>query len=283
MDSAAAETIGTTLEKLRVVTCFYLGSFTLLAYDYFLTLPDEVEVVWGFHWTVSTPLFLLNRYIPFIDVSLAVYSGTGLNISGATCHALYSAVGWMVLCGLGISETILLLRTWAIWGKDKMIGYSLGILLAMSCVAMSIVLGKYLKSVKAASIDQISPILRGCLITDFDRLQYICFAIALGYESVILFLTLIKGVQELKTSKSHLVVSLYRYGILAYLLIFVSSVANVVVLLLESPAYANLLIVTQRVFHVVLINRILLSILRNALAVSLLEPRHEAVELQIIR
>ncbi|TFY53094.1 hypothetical protein EVG20_g10270 [Dentipellis fragilis] len=294
MDLAAMETIVTALQQMRIVTmapqrtaAFYwtddldnaVGSFTLLAYDYFLTLPDEVGVVWGSHWTITMPIFLLNRYVPFVNTGVAIYSGLGLDISDGTCHALYSTIA-----------SILVLRTWAIWGKDKMVGYGLGILLAMSCIAMSVVVVKFLKSMKFTPINHISPQLRGCLITDSDRLQYICYAISLGYESTILFLTLIKGVQHLKwpgssvkTSKLRLIVSLYRDGVLAYLLIFVSSVANVLILLLGPSGYANILIVTQRVLHVVLTNCILLSIRRNVLAVSLVPTHPQAMELQDIQ
>ncbi|KAF9244165.1 hypothetical protein BU15DRAFT_71728 [Melanogaster broomeanus] len=50
-----------------LISAHYLeiACFTLLVYDYVLTLGQEVEHFWTGSWTSSRILFLLNRYIPF--------------------------------------------------------------------------------------------------------------------------------------------------------------------------------------------------------------------------
>jgi hypothetical protein len=39
-------------------------------YDYFLTLDLEVRVIWGPPWSIPKSLFLLNRYLPFLEMLL---------------------------------------------------------------------------------------------------------------------------------------------------------------------------------------------------------------------
>ncbi|TFY71511.1 hypothetical protein EVG20_g1502 [Dentipellis fragilis] len=276
----------TGADESRVVLRFrgiHLAAANPQIYDYLLTLPDEVALIWGSHWTVTKAIFFLNRYIPFANIGIGIYSDFGYNTSNATCHALYSTIAWMIICGVAVTMTIFILRTWAIWGKNQIIGYGLGILLLMACIAMSVLVQRILRSVEFTPVVPISPNLRGCFITKADTLQYICYAITLAYESVIIVLTLIKGWQHLRTSNSRLVVLLYRDGILAYLLIFASSIANVLVLLLGPLEYADLLILTQRVIHVILTNRIFLNIRRSALARRLVMTRPEVIELEDIR
>ncbi|KAA1466943.1 hypothetical protein DENSPDRAFT_926248 [Dentipellis sp. KUC8613] len=183
MDPSEADTIVTALKQMRVVSCFDLGAFTLLIYDYLLTLPDEVALIWGSHWTITRAIFFLNRYVPFVNIGIGIYSDFGYDTSNATCHALYSTIAWMIIFGVVVTMTIFILRTWAIWGKNQIIGYGLGILLLAACIAMSVLVQRILKSVEFTPVIPISPNLRGCLITKADTLQYICYAITLAYES----------------------------------------------------------------------------------------------------
>ena len=39
----------------------------LWSYDYLLTFEDEVAHVWGHSFSRITPLFVITRYLPFLD------------------------------------------------------------------------------------------------------------------------------------------------------------------------------------------------------------------------
>ena len=49
---------------------FYKALYT---YDFFLTLPLEVEIVWGYEMTKNMALLLLNRYLTLlVDIPILV-------------------------------------------------------------------------------------------------------------------------------------------------------------------------------------------------------------------
>jgi hypothetical protein len=41
-------------------------------YDYLITLPDEIQLIWQTDWTASHVLFLLTRYMTWLDTGLAL-------------------------------------------------------------------------------------------------------------------------------------------------------------------------------------------------------------------
>ncbi len=48
------------------------GAAALLYYDFLLTLPDEVRLVWQAPTRLATVLFLLMRYLSLANMALAV-------------------------------------------------------------------------------------------------------------------------------------------------------------------------------------------------------------------
>ncbi|KAJ3515880.1 hypothetical protein NLJ89_g1488 [Agrocybe chaxingu] len=47
-----------------------VAAFALLFYDYLLTLGMEVEHVWPGEWTPVKVVYLVQRYLPFVDTML---------------------------------------------------------------------------------------------------------------------------------------------------------------------------------------------------------------------
>ena len=47
-------------------------SITLLIYDYILTLPMEVSLIWRAKWTVMKVLYVIQRYLPFEDTVIVL-------------------------------------------------------------------------------------------------------------------------------------------------------------------------------------------------------------------
>ncbi|TFY65692.1 hypothetical protein EVG20_g5393 [Dentipellis fragilis] len=262
MDPAS---IVTALEEMRVVTLAHSDSksndsdtvcaFSLLVYDYSLTFSSEVETMWGADWSTTKIVYLLVRYVPFVDISTNLYANLGLSPSDALCHPLYSATicartGMMVFA-FTVAKLVLILRTWAIWRKNNFVRYGLGVLLVAACSVMCYCVQKLLESMEFAPIAIMPPQVRGCFITHAASLWTYVYTIILVYETI-------------RTSNSVLIVSLYRDGILAYVPIFLSSVANVLISVVGPLGYRNLLVVTSQVVHVTAITRILLNIRRNA-------------------
>lgn len=54
------------LNKLHLINIFQ-------AYDYFLNLNDEITLIWPTPLNIGKTLYLLVRYVPFIDGALLLY------------------------------------------------------------------------------------------------------------------------------------------------------------------------------------------------------------------
>jgi len=83
-----------------------LAAVTILAYDTLLSIDDEIIYVWRSKWTFVSD-----------TVRLQVYFDS--NMGPSTCSTLYSATTYVMLAGIVLAETILLLRTYALWGLSR--------------------------------------------------------------------------------------------------------------------------------------------------------------------
>ncbi|KAJ6590408.1 hypothetical protein DFH09DRAFT_1139311, partial [Mycena vulgaris] len=77
-------------------------------YDWMCTLDQEVSYVWNSSRTTGKLLFIINRYLPFVVVSVSV-----------ECLTRYKLISWLTVFGVHLSEVILMLRTYAIWERRR--------------------------------------------------------------------------------------------------------------------------------------------------------------------
>ncbi|KAF9067006.1 hypothetical protein BDP27DRAFT_945495 [Rhodocollybia butyracea] len=83
-------------------------------------LPVELDVVWSEKLRPLNVLYIIQRYMPFVD-TIGIVSLTVIfvkPIEPDTCRILYTASGWMYVTGIALTEVVLTMRTWALWGKD---------------------------------------------------------------------------------------------------------------------------------------------------------------------
>jgi len=61
--------------KKRRLILATVASFALFLWDYILTFGMEVDLIWKSKWNFMKALYLLQRYLPFIDtIGLVLYS-----------------------------------------------------------------------------------------------------------------------------------------------------------------------------------------------------------------
>ncbi|KAA1476598.1 hypothetical protein DENSPDRAFT_843602 [Dentipellis sp. KUC8613] len=264
MDPAQAELLVGAVRDVWTVGCFGLSSLVLLFYDHILTFPDEFELIWKSHWSISKVIFLLNRYVPYIDTVFDVYQQLGYNMTSSTCHTFYTTGGWIMVFGARLSELIVAARTWAVWGGGRRIAFGLGTLFVTDLILVGVFVNDFLRSMEFSQPAGLLPVIRGCFVSKAKKTLYICYVIPLVYESIVIGLFLVKGMKHLQRRTSPLMFQVYRDGLLAFFFLLVSSVANVVVLASGPVGYTTLLTLLQRVIHVILTARIVLNIRRNA-------------------
>ncbi|TDL17576.1 hypothetical protein BD410DRAFT_807196 [Rickenella mellea] len=90
---------------------FVAATGALLVYDYlFVTFEREVTLVWTQRWTRGKVMFLLNRYLPFIDTFLMLNHDIVLTgeTSQSKCLNGTAAVTWLPVFGIIIAEALIL-------------------------------------------------------------------------------------------------------------------------------------------------------------------------------
>ncbi len=94
---------------------------TVLVYDLILLLPTEINYVW-----LPRPvhpllwLFALNRYLPLIDAAIAI-NWLLHKPSAAQCRQLSFITGPLAALGIFISQVILMIRTYAMWNRHRVV------------------------------------------------------------------------------------------------------------------------------------------------------------------
>ncbi|KAJ7928181.1 hypothetical protein B0H13DRAFT_1860625 [Mycena leptocephala] len=95
------------------------------SYDALLNIGEEYHHIWKSKWGLIKCLYLWSRYGPFIDTTIAVLRGAGvmadllLGVSPTSCNTLAKFNTVFSIFGIGVTEIILIIRTYALYGSSK--------------------------------------------------------------------------------------------------------------------------------------------------------------------
>lgn len=96
------------------------AGYTLLVYDYFLTLSDEIECIWYAPWTPVKFVYLANRYIVLLGQTVICIHATGIVAAvtgGCDGYAIFLTIYNML--ALETVHVLVVLRARAIWEGDR--------------------------------------------------------------------------------------------------------------------------------------------------------------------
>ncbi|KII94860.1 hypothetical protein PLICRDRAFT_169569 [Plicaturopsis crispa FD-325 SS-3] len=245
----------------QTVTYLDVVAAALLVFDYGLTIEQEIRLVWPTPFNAGKALYFLTRYPPFADTFMVLYHQFAI-MSPTTCSGIYKAIGYMLGFGTLVAESILALRTWVIWRRDMRIAFGLGLGLVLFWVPVFYFDAQALNSIVFTTPPQ--PNLPGCYVATQKNVLFVVFVMIMVFETLILILTLVKGIDHFRRTTSSLVTVLYRDGLTFYIYLFVLSIINVAVLLNAPHGYSTLLTALQRVLHSIFSARILLHLRQAA-------------------
>ncbi|TCD64573.1 hypothetical protein EIP91_003900 [Steccherinum ochraceum] len=93
------------------VTLVFAIISTLFCYDFVLTIPDEVRLVWNQKLSGASVLFLVNRYLV---AAITVITGyLNLTVTGTCINASILSITWQF-----VIITFIAVRVYAIWNGD---------------------------------------------------------------------------------------------------------------------------------------------------------------------
>ncbi|KAL5494948.1 hypothetical protein ACEPAI_410 [Sanghuangporus weigelae] len=241
------------IERLAVCECPGVICAALIAYNYLLTLPDEIRLIWPAKWNAGKIMFFLTRYPVFVDTSLTIVNMIQPNLKLSLCKPIYQAAAWMSFAGITIAEIIMMMRVYAIWGAKREILIFLGII-----IPDIVLLERSLRSL--VFMPSPFPTLAPCVLIDADLSVYIDFILIMVSEFVVIVMTVWKCFSEWRASRSSLMKALLEDGVQYFVCMFAISFANLLVVKTAVVDFSGLLFLIQRVLHAILSARILMHI-----------------------
>jgi len=254
------------LKHTRIYDFVETSAIALMGYDYLILISSEVELIWRKKWNFVTLLFLITRYSMFADILFAILARRYIpNPSDALCKRLDNAILFINIIGVILAEGVLVLRTYAIWNSSKRIAWGFG------GVLFAILVGVVAFVSVATANQRFAPspspsAFPGCFLVEANRQVWIGMLLAMLFETAIVCTTFYKVLQQwrYKEVSSTLVQTIYRDGISFFLLLFVVSLINIIVVRSAPDALAFMLTPLHRVLHASLTERIILNIRRAA-------------------
>ncbi|PBK88786.1 hypothetical protein ARMGADRAFT_1084347 [Armillaria gallica] len=180
------------------------------------------------------------------------------NPDAAQCRLLYTISGALGIAGIFASQTILMIRTYAIWDRHRVVFWCfIGIgIFCFIPTAVSLVIELTTNKVISELYDHRHT---DCL-RQSSNMPIFLYIPVLVSETIIASLTFFKGVQHLRNSNHPFIKELYVSGMLFYACLLPLTLANIIL-----PMWAHnvspFLSFYQNIIHSILSNRILLIIL----------------------
>ncbi|KAL4260149.1 hypothetical protein AB1N83_008817 [Pleurotus pulmonarius] len=227
------------LEKLAVIIVEHqrleiyviLSSTTVLVYDYILTFDKEVSLIWFYQstWSWTSILFMLNRYLPFFDTFDSLWHNLMPGITPDACSKAYQAVCWLYILGIGVTEVVLTIRTWAIWRRSRKLAIFLSVFFVVVWGPAFAVLGVFINTIKFGPAPY--PGFNGCNVIGASQILFVVWVLLIVYEAGILALMAYRGYIGYRDGgNTALFNAVYRDGILYYLYLFALSLVNITVI-----------------------------------------------------
>ncbi|KAF8148397.1 hypothetical protein B0H34DRAFT_262319 [Crassisporium funariophilum] len=251
--------------RMQLVSSFDVAAASMFLWDYLLTFDMELQLVWLSRWNFVKVLYLVQRYMPFVDtVWLRVlHHHLGIRLSTTYCHVLADFSGGMFIVGFAASELLLTLRTWAVWNRSRRLAFVLPILY-IGCWGCGFWFSYlFLSSLEFGEINH--PGFIGCFITAANGILTGCWIVLIVWDALTLVLMIIPGVEAYRSRKhTRLYEVVYRDGVLYYVCLFGLSCVNIILIKTLPATYINLLSSLERCLHSMLSSRVLLHIRAQA-------------------
>jgi len=245
----------TDLSRLQFSKFLNVSALAVFAFDYCLTFSSEVEYVWGTKWEITRIVFTLSRYLPFISSSLTCYDAL-VNVG---CGSFTTALDAMYTASIIFAEGILILRTYALWGRSKRVLFFL-LFLAAAFIAGSEVISLKFKIVlpgDSTSSYQFNPSLCAYKSSRNAAIQY---AFLVAYEIILQSMSSWRKFRTYRDIRSRTLSTLYWDGIMYMGWIIVLSGGNMAVMAAAPMAYIPALDTAQVAVHSVLASRIFFNL-----------------------
>ncbi|KLO18962.1 hypothetical protein SCHPADRAFT_899297 [Schizopora paradoxa] len=249
-------------------------SATILVYDIILTMPEEIKYIWRWEWGAGKILYMLTRYSAFLETIVFNVFWFTPGMSVQTCKNLFTAGCWSLHTGIFIGQMIVIIRTYAIWGRSRVILVILLVLFLGIDIPTFFILRGLMDSLTWAKSP--FPSIAQCFVDVPSNRLFINFTLIMLLELLVVLLTAWKAfTQRHIGTRNGMLGILYRDGFMFFLCLFTISLVNFIIQVNSSlpHLYIFLLPEFQRVIHSVLTSKIILHLRQYTRA----SPNYETV------
>ncbi|KAG1813557.1 uncharacterized protein BJ212DRAFT_1482457 [Suillus subaureus] len=205
---------------------FTVGAMAAVIFDYCLTIPQEVQLIWGTKWGVIRVTFTLTRYATLMGTAMTTYSAVTDRSKYKSC-AIFDDVSYTShLMSIIAAEGLLIFRTFAFWHRNKKILVWLLVLAAFTILG-AVGVSEIVKILHLAD----SPGNRGGCMFENGKSSAIQYVFLIIYELVLMILTLYKRFNFYKGVRGRLVSTIYCDGMIYMTCIIMVSITNIFVVL----------------------------------------------------
>lgn len=216
----------------------HLSSFTVLLWDYIITLPDEVELFWAGKWSYPRVLFFVNRYQA---IGWQVLHTMGVFIPSSLpkqfCQVwIHNLITLSCLSLIIPVHSILSFRVYGLYNREKWIAWFLAMLLLGSTAAELYVSVMLSPDLMRTALPFSNIVVCETIHGSVSHL-YIGLISAAAFDTSALILVLVRGITYTRTQRiagykrSTLLHVLMRDSILYFLIILAVYLALTIALI----------------------------------------------------
>ncbi|KIO27026.1 hypothetical protein M407DRAFT_23716 [Tulasnella calospora MUT 4182] len=233
-------------------------SFVILLHEHIVTLPLEIERIWKQPRSLASLLFCLNRYGTLCQLVVLLFA-YNQSWSERVCSSWFRFAPGLCVISIGFAECILILRTYALYCRDKLVLLGLVILFGAEMGIMGY-------CVSIATHLRLLPPFVGCIPIGRMPMGVAFYVAPLLTDSVIFVLTVIKTARYLRTNvRTALPRIVLRDGVLYFVLIVLINLMNVIVYIFAPVSLMALGASFSQVLTTILISRLQLNLLGESL------------------
>jgi len=251
------------LQSVHYTYYLWLISFTILYYDYFLTLSWEVDRVWktsGLSW--ATAFFYFNRYVCLlghIPVIFEYFWSTSNPRKHEICHDLHNFHQFLAVAIQVVVACMLVMRVYALYGGSRFVLFLYIFVIAVASIitAWSLAVGYRIEPQRDVDL----PVGCGPNMTHFFAVRCaIAWGSMLVFDIIAFSMTVYKSVKLPRLKGTNLVSILFRDGAIYFGVIAASNLANILTFLLGSAFTRGILTTFTNIISSVMISRLVLNL-----------------------
>ncbi|KAK7046609.1 hypothetical protein R3P38DRAFT_2689033 [Favolaschia claudopus] len=252
-------------EDLLAFKWYFAGIFSILIFDFFLTLVDEVELIWKGKKGTVFYLFVMNRYCPLAFGIVTFFAYFSPLWSYEVCNR-FAIVEWLQTLLIVVpAEVVLSLRVYAFSNKNRYLFAFLMSLILAECIivfyAMSLPGTNDALELPHIPLDSF----RVCILYSDPKMDTAYLSTSIAFDCIVLALTLFFTASSISGSSTTnaLVSTIRRDGTLYFCVILSGNVVWMALAINARPGLKFMNAQPSMYLTSIMITRLTLSVRRT--------------------